>query len=33
MIAVTPVRISSWDNSKLDAWEPAAPSGSSTTQR
>jgi nitroimidazol reductase NimA-like FMN-containing flavoprotein (pyridoxamine 5'-phosphate oxidase superfamily) len=33
MIQVAPVRISSWDNSKLDAWEPtAAPSGS-TTQR
>jgi nitroimidazol reductase NimA-like FMN-containing flavoprotein (pyridoxamine 5'-phosphate oxidase superfamily) len=34
MIEVTPVRISSWDNSKLDSWEPSpAPSGSSTTQR
>jgi nitroimidazol reductase NimA-like FMN-containing flavoprotein (pyridoxamine 5'-phosphate oxidase superfamily) len=25
MIEVTPVKISSWDNSKLDSWEPARP--------
>jgi nitroimidazol reductase NimA-like FMN-containing flavoprotein (pyridoxamine 5'-phosphate oxidase superfamily) len=33
MIEVAPVRISSWDNSKLDAWEPALARDSSATRR